>query len=153
MITAFGTLIRRSECRLFDRPPWIPDIVAEDATQARDLVPGDLDDPSVQVAVRELRSPQVVVVGVRVGVVVPMDEPDLGDPHDRLQLEVQRLARLDIAQQHDRLRPETFDRGDHEGETATRRTRALRAVAVPASHACRQFTGPMNPICNQHHRT
>jgi hypothetical protein len=75
--------VARLERRLLDRPPRIPDLAAEDAAQACNLVPGDLDDASVQVTACEVRSKQVVVVCIGVRVVVPVDEPDLGEIQDR----------------------------------------------------------------------
>ena len=74
--------IARLESCLLDRLSRIPDLGAEDAAQARDLVPGDVDDNPVQVAAREVRSPQVFVVCVRIGIVVSVNEPDLSEIQD-----------------------------------------------------------------------
>jgi hypothetical protein len=40
-------ILRRGEGGLPDREPRIPNLAAEDAAQAGDLVPGDLDDAAV----------------------------------------------------------------------------------------------------------
>lgn len=71
----------------------------------------------------------MIVVGFRVGVVVAMDEPDVGLPKDGLKPDVQRSPCLQVLQQHDGSRAMCLDGFEDVGKLAV-------WVAAKQNHGC-----------------
>lgn len=72
----------------------------------------------MKIPIRKLRMPRVIVIDHRIRIMISRYPVDLSDVPDRLQFDMQRLARLEVAQQDNRLGAKELDRGDHGCEVA-----------------------------------
>ncbi len=78
-----------------------PNLLSKHAAKSRHTHSVNGHHPAVQVALSQARCEQVIVVRRTVGVVVPMNEPNLGQIKNGLKHLIQRLGGLDVAQQND----------------------------------------------------
>lgn len=74
----------------------------------------------MQIAIGQRRAEEVVVIGIRVGVMVAMNPPDFGQVQDGIQRLLQRRLRLQIAEEYDGGRPVLVDEIQHMAEVAMR---------------------------------
>jgi len=71
-----------------------PYLTAKDSTQTGNPNPGDLNNTTMQTPTSKFRPKQIVIVVVAIGIVVPMDEPYVGQAKDWLKFLVERTTSL-----------------------------------------------------------
>lgn len=92
---------------------WHPHLLPKHTAKASDSNAIDGYHPTVQIAVDQARLKQMIVVRYAVGVVVPVDEPHLGEIKNGRQHMIHWLGRLDVAEQNDGAGAMSLNSSDH----------------------------------------